>query len=148
MQEIGWESESNSKVKSLKDIQNVKPDAILNKNNTSVTIEIEKSNKKTIWFDFMKLMLLIGKEVAGYGILIVPRNYAHKNGVWDLFFEARYYRYCLSKFAKVDSELLSKIAIVGYTQESYISGKWQIMNASVVNVIKEQARNVVGKKKS
>ena len=137
------ESQSIKKIKTLKDIPNIKPDGILSKGNTTFTVEIEKSNKKTIWFDFMKLMLLIGRQIADYGILVVPRNYAHKNGVWELFSEARYYRYCLSKFAKVDSELLSKIAIIGYTQESYISGKWQLMDASVINVIKEQARNVI-----
>lgn len=137
---VGWESQSAKKLTSLRDIPNIKPDGILENNNVIVTVEIEKSNKKTIWFDFMKLTLLIGRQIADYGILVVPRNYAHKNGIWDLFFEARYYRYCLAKFAKVDEELLSKIAIIGYTQESYGVKKWQQMDASIINSIKEQAK--------
>jgi len=140
MKILGWDSKPLDKLHNLKDIPNIKPDGILTKDKISITLEIEKSNKKTIWFDYMKLMLIIGKGIADFGLLITPRNYAHKVGVWNLFNEARYYRYCLSQFAKVDEELLSKIAIIGYTQEVYVSDKWNTLDSSLIKSIKEQAK--------
>jgi len=105
----------------------------------TTVIEIAKSNKKTIWFDLIKILMVIGQNIGHFGLLVVPRNYAHKIGVWDLFREARYYKWCLAQFAKVDSCLLSKIAIIGYTQEARISGNWTKLDSSVVSSIKKQA---------
>lgn len=139
---LGWKkSEPIYNLGNLQRIPNIQPDAILSKDNVTVIVEIEKSNKKTIWFDLIKIMMLIGQDVTDFGILVVPRNYAHKIGVWDLFSEARYYRWCLAQYAKVEHNLLSKIAIVGYTQEAHISGNWARLDSSVVKSIKEQARD-------
>lgn len=132
----GWVPEG---LKKLKNITNIKPDAILFKDNLKVTVEIEKANKKTIWFDLMKIMMLVGQGVVNFGILIVPRNYAHKLGVSDLFKEARYYRWYLKQYAKVNNNLISKIAIIGYTQEVHIYCNWVHVDRSVVKSIKEQA---------
>ncbi len=41
-------------------------------------IEIEKGNKKTIWFDFIKMWMFIEAKKADFGVLICPVNYAHK----------------------------------------------------------------------
>lgn len=141
MNATGLKSESLRNLGNLQEIPNIQPDAILSKDNVTVAVEIEKTNKKTIWFDLIKIMLLIGQGVADFGILVVPRNYAHKIGVWNLFSEARYYRWCLAEYAKVGHNLLSKIAIIGYTQEAYISGNWTQFDSSVVKSIKEQARD-------
>ena len=137
----GWKSKSPRNLVNLQGIPNIQPDAILSEDNVTVAVEIEKTNKKTIWFDLMKIMLLIGQGVIDFGILVVPRNYAHKIGVWDLFSEARYYRWCLAEYAKVEHNLLSKIAIIGYTQEAYISDNWTRLDSSVVKRIKGQARD-------
>jgi hypothetical protein len=59
--------------------------------------------------------MFVGPGIADFGLLLVPRNYAHKTGTWDLFRKAQYYRTCLLRFAKVEQNLLSKIAIIGYT---------------------------------
>jgi hypothetical protein len=112
----------------------------LSKDNLIVGVEIEKTSEKTIWFDLIKLMMLVEISVAKFGVLVVPRNYAHKISVWDLFEKARYYKWCLEKYAKVKHNLLSKIAIVGYTQEVRVSGKWKPFDHSVIQSIKEQAR--------
>lgn len=136
---MGWKSKTLRILGNLKSIPNIRPDAILSKDNVTVVIEIEKTNKKTIWFDLIKIMMLIGQGMADFGILVVPRNYAHRRGVWNLFKEARYYRCCLARYAKVERDLLSKIAIIGYTQEAYISGNWTLLDSSVVKNIKEQA---------
>lgn len=112
----GWESVSPN-LKHLKDIPDIKPDTFIVRNGATIVVEIEKTNKKTIWFDFIKLLMLIGQNVANYGLLLVPRNYAHANGVSNLFDEARKYKRYLIKYAGVDESLFSKIAIIGYTQE-------------------------------
>lgn len=144
---IGWEPQSLALLAELKDIPNIVPDAILSKKNSAVAVEIEKSNKKTIWFDLIKLMMLINRDVVGFGLLVVPRNYAHGGGVWNLFNEARYYRYCLSRFARVDERLLSKIAIVGYTQEAYVSKKWKLNSSSLITHVKKQAQKHFSKRR-
>ncbi len=84
--------------------------------------------------------MFLGLKVADYGLLLVPRNYAHGNGVWDLFKEARYYRWCLTKFAGVNPDLLSRLAIVGYTQEAFICDKWVKIDTAIIKRIKEMAR--------
>ena len=141
----GWKSESLRNLGNLKGIPNIQPDAILSKDNVTIIVEIEKSNKKTIWFDLIKIMMLIGQGVADFGILVGPRNYAHKVGVWDIFSEACDYRWYLAEYAKVDHNLLSRIAIIGYTQEAHISGNWARLDSSVVKSIKEQARQPLSK---
>lgn len=139
MKNNGWRSVLLSKDDEIFEKSNIKPDAILEKDGSTFIFEIEKSNKKTIWFDFIKVLMFIGQNRADFGILIVPKNYAHKLGIWDLFYEARFYRYCLARFAKVDSNLLSKIGIIGYMQEVSIEGNWKNLDSSVFNDIKKKA---------
>ena len=135
-----WKSKTLNNLQDLRGIPNIKPDTLLFKDDITVTVEIEKSNKKTIWFDIIKIMMLIGQGLSKYGVLVTPRNYAHKIGVWDLFNEARYYKWCFVQYAKVEHNLLSKIAIIGYTQEAKIDGNWKQLDSSIVKSIKEKAR--------
>lgn len=136
----GWQGKQLNIKNELPNLPSIKPDALLKKANVALAIEIEKSNEKTVWFDFIKLLMLIGETVADFGILVVPKNYAFSKGQWDLFAEARYYRWCLEQFAKVDSNLLSKIAIIGYKQEVFISDKWVPLTKNSIKTIKELAR--------
>jgi hypothetical protein len=68
---VGWKEQA-SDLGNLSEIPDIKPDALLSKNNIIITVEIEKANKKTIWFDLIKIMMLIGQDVADFGILVVP----------------------------------------------------------------------------
>lgn len=139
MEATGWKRKPLPNFKEL-NLPEIKPDALLTQDNVNVAIEIEKSNEKTVWFDFIKLLMLIGRDIAHFGLLVVPKNYAFRAGKWSLFNETRYYRWCLIRFAKVDPCLLSKIAIIGYTQEVYISGRWAELDKFAMRDIKEQAR--------
>lgn len=139
LNENGWEHPPINP-KNIGEIPDIKPDAILSKNSVIIIVEIEKTNKKTIWFDLIKMMMHIGGDIVNFGILVVPRNYAHKyDPPWDLFIEAVNYKSYLLKYAKVENNLLSKISIIGYTQESYIDGVWKQHDSSVVKSVKEQA---------
>jgi len=136
---VGWNEKTLPKPQELGDIPNIKPDALLTQYGLNITVEIEKSNEKTVWFDFIKLLMLIDINVADFGLLVVPCNYAFRTGKWNLFTEARYYRWCLERFAKVDVGSLSKIAVLGYTQQVQTPSGWTNLDDSVLRTVKEQA---------
>lgn len=135
---------SNSVIHDLKDIPNITPDGIFKSDESTFCIEVEKSNKKTIWFDYIKFMMLIGRGISDYGILIVPRNYAHKHGVWNLFNEARYYRECLATYAQIAPEILNKVAIIGYTHQCFYENQWTTLTSQIAMNIKKQASSFFG----
>jgi hypothetical protein len=135
----GWKVAPLLTLGQLGEIPSIQPDGLLTKDDTIVAVEIEKSNKKTIWFDIIKILMLVQQRVADFGLLLVPRNYAHKLGEWDLFKEARFYRWCLLRFAKVEPDLLSNLAIIGYTQEVQIASNWVRLSSSALTNIKKQA---------
>ena len=92
--------------------------------------------------------MLIRGGKSNFGLLVVPTNYAHKVGVWDLFKESRHHRYCLKRYLDVDSNLLSKIAILGYTQEGEetfsntrsLFGNFITIGSMYINNVKEHAK--------
>lgn len=82
-----------------------------------IVVEVEKSNKFKIWDDLMKLWLLTEAEGAGVGLLVCPTNYASRKADWDLFAYARRCMLLLQRAAEVPAARLSRIAVVGYTQD-------------------------------
>lgn len=125
--------------KALKEIPDIKPDFVLSNNRIVLAVEIEKSNEKTIWFDLIKLMMLINADIVQFGLIVAPRNYAHKTGVWHPFDRAQFYKYCLYKYANVDIALMKSIAIMGYTQDAKVLDDWKRLSKDVIIHIKKQA---------
>jgi len=125
----------------LTEIPDIQPDFLLTNDSEILAVEIEKSNKKTIWFDLIKLMMLIGGGIVQFGLIVAPRNYAHRMGVWDLFESARFYKYCLQKYAKTELDLIKNIAVLGYTQEVRVSGNWAELRRESINEIKNKAKH-------
>jgi hypothetical protein len=80
-----------------------------------VAVEIEKTNKWKIFYDILKChMYLLGD--ATFALLVLPRNYAHGGGEWDLYTEGvNWYRQCL-EFGFGTRETFDRILIVGYEQ--------------------------------
>ncbi|PKH06648.1 hypothetical protein [Moritella sp. Urea-trap-13] len=97
-------------------------------------IEIEKSNKKTIWFDYVKLLTLIQEHDDSYGIIICPKNYAHKVGTWDLFKEAKAYKSHLTRVFQSSS--LDRVYVIGYTQYAFLDNNWVKFSPETVLRIK------------
>jgi hypothetical protein len=58
---------------------------------TTAYVETEKTNKKSVWFDLVKLATKVDDRSDRIGIVICPRNYAHKMGTWDLYRDALSY---------------------------------------------------------
>ncbi|EMA8957704.1 hypothetical protein KW489_18120 [Vibrio fluvialis] len=104
------------------------------KNGQTYFIEIEKTNKKTIWFDYVKLLTLIQANEGSCGIIICPKNYAHKVGTWNLFKEAVAYK---SHLARVfQSSSLERVYVIGYTQYAYLDESWMNFTPETVSRIK------------
>ena len=80
-----------------------------------VAVEIEKANREKILRDFLKchMYLLSG---ANFTLVVLPKNYPHKHGVWNLFeFGVQRYKECLAYgFGTPGS--LGRILLLGFEQ--------------------------------
>lgn len=110
------------------------------KSDISYYVEIEKSNKKTLWFDYIKILTKLEEDPTGKGIIICPTNYAHKVGIWDLYKEASVYKNHLKRVFGGDS--LNRIAVIGYTQYAYIDNRWNEYDPDIIRRIKTQDENI------
>lgn len=100
--------------------------------NTNYYMEIEKSNKKTMWFDYIKLLTCLSGDADGIGILMCPTNYAHKLGVWNLYDDAVVYGNHLKRV--FNSPGLNRIAVIGYTQYVKAEHGWKEFDRKVVEL--------------
>ena len=101
---------------------------------TVAYVEIEKSNKKTLWFDYVKLASKAQENPHNIGIVICPKNYAHKLGTWNLYKEAVLYRSHLARLTNNDT--LNKITVIGYTQYARFNGKWKEFSPEIIKQLK------------
>ena len=76
-----------------------------------------KTDKKRLWFDFIKILTCLKSDTNGKGLIICPKNYAHSNGVWDLFEEAQSYKHHLERVFDKHSDVLKRVFIIGYEQQ-------------------------------
>ena len=122
------------------DLGNPEADLIVSSNGLhriKTVIEVEKGNKKTIWFDFIKMWIFIEAKKADFGVLICPVNYAHKLGVWPLFDEALKYKKYLGRFAGVTEKKLNSIGIIGYQQMIKNGSNYTLWDEKEFNRIKK-----------
>ncbi len=80
-----------------------------------VAVEVEKANREKILYDILKCHMYLSGDAA-FALLVLPKNYPHRHGEWDLFATgvARY-RQCLD-FGFGMPETFDRILIVGYEQ--------------------------------
>lgn len=97
--------------------------------------EIEKTNKKTLWFDYIKILTKLESDPQGYGVVICPSNYAHSSGVWNLYKEAVVYKNHLKRVFGAAG--LGRVAVIGYTQYALLDDKWQEFDSGLVKKIKK-----------
>jgi len=97
-------------------------------------MEVEKSNKKTLWFDYIKILTKLAENPDGRGVIMCPTNYAHKVGVWNLYKEAVLYKNHLIRV--FGGEALNRVAVIGYTQYAHIDGHWKEYDSEIVQRIK------------
>ncbi len=97
-------------------------------------LEIEKTNKKTLWFDYVKILTKLADDSAGLGVVLCPSNYAHQVGVWNLYKEAVAYKGHLRRL--FGGELVDRVGVVGYTQYALIGGEWVAFNSHIIKRLK------------
>lgn len=106
---------------------------------------IEKTNKKTIWFDFIKQLMLIETGDAEFGLLVVPTCYPHARSEWNLYSEAIDYRKYLGEYAGLDGKKLGQLVIIGYGQEVKVGRKWLPYDSDQRRKIRARAEIRFGK---
>lgn len=81
----------------------------------TVAVEIEKANREKILRDFLKCHIYLHAG-ADFAVVALPRNYAHKHGVWNLFqFGVERYNECRT-YGFGTAENFSRILLLGYDQ--------------------------------
>jgi len=90
--------------------------------NQTVAVEVEKTNREKILRDVLKahMYLEFGADIS---LIVLPRNYAHSKGIWNLFdFGVRRLQDCRAyHFGK--PERLDRIAMMGYSQYDAATGQ-------------------------
>jgi hypothetical protein len=88
----------------------------------TVAVEIEKANREKILRDLLKSHMYLNHG-ADFALIVLPRNYPHALGIWDLFsFGVARYRECL-KYGLGTPESLGRVLLVGYTQYDAQTGE-------------------------
>ncbi len=99
----------------------------------TVAVEIEKANREKILRDFLKCHIYLHAG-AHFAVVVLPRNYAHKHGEWNLFqFGVERYDECRTYgFGLPDK--LGRIALLGFDQHEAFT------NRLLTKAIREQWR--------
>lgn len=81
----------------------------------TVAVEVEKANREKILRDFLKCHIYLHAG-AHFAVVAMPRNYAHNQGIWNLFEFgiARYNECCTYGFGTADK--LGRILLLGFDQ--------------------------------
>jgi hypothetical protein len=99
----------------------------------TVAVEIEKSNREKILRDLLKCHIYL-RAGAQFALVVLPRNYAHKHGEWNLFkFGVERYDECRA-YAFGSPDTLGRIALLGFDQ--YEAAK----NRPMTKAIREEMR--------
>ncbi len=109
-------------------------DIVFHDADISYYMEVEKSNKKTLWFDYIKILTKLAEDPKAKGIIMSPTNYAHKVGVWNLYKEAVLYKKHLKRVFGGDA--LNRVAVIGYTQYAHLDGHWKEYDSDIIQRIK------------
>ena len=81
----------------------------------TVAVEIEKTNREKILRDFLKCHIYLHSG-ADYAIVALPRNFAHKHSIWNLFqFGVERYNECRT-YGYGTTDKLGRILLLGFDQ--------------------------------
>lgn len=81
----------------------------------TVAVEIEKANREKILRDILKCHIYL-HAAADFAVVVLPRNYAHKLGVWNLFeFGVERYNECRT-YGFGTPDKLDRILLLGFDQ--------------------------------
>lgn len=99
----------------------------------TVAVELEKANREKILRDFLKCHIYLHAG-AHFAVVVLPRNYAHKHGVWNLFeFGVKRYNECRT-YGFGTADKLGRILLLGFDQHEAAT------NRLLTKAIREQWR--------
>ncbi|HTV40481.1 MAG TPA: hypothetical protein VMF08_07900 [Candidatus Sulfotelmatobacter sp.] len=102
-------------------------------NEHSVAVEIEKANREKILRDILKCHIYLHAG-ADFAVIVLPRNYSHKHGVWNLFgFGIERYDEC-RKYGFGTAEKFGRIMLLGFNQHEATT------NRLITKAIREEMR--------
>jgi hypothetical protein len=88
----------------------------------TVAVEIEKANREKILRDFLKCHIYLHAG-ANFAVVALPRNYAHKHGIWNLFeFGMERYDECRT-YGFGTAENLGRILLLGFDQREIATSR-------------------------
>ncbi len=94
----------------------------------TVAVEIEKANREKILRDILKSHIYLHAG-AHFALVVLPRNYAHKHGVWNLFeFGVERYDECRA-YGFGSPHKLGMIALFGFDQ--YEAGTERLLTKAI-----------------
>ncbi len=101
----------------------------------SVAVEIEKANREKILRDILKCHIYLHAG-ADFAVVVLPRNYAHKHGVWNLFeFGIERYDECRA-YGFGTPDKLTRILLLGFDQHEAKT------NRPISNATREEMRRI------
>ncbi len=101
-----------------------------------VAVEVEKANREKILRDLLKCHMYFHAG-ADFALVVLPRNYAHKLGMWDLFdFGIQRIEECRT-YGFGTHDKLSRILLLGYTQ--FEAGTDRPLSKKIRNAMRDTA---------
>ena len=108
---------------------------------SSVAVEIEKTNKEKILRDILKCHMYL-YYAADYSLVVLPTNYPHKHGIWDLFrFGSEAFTQC-KQYGFGTSDKLERIILLGYTQ--FDASTQKSLDTDIRQQMRETAKKTYG----
>jgi len=86
------------------------------------------------------MLLFVEAGQADLAALVCPRNYAHADEVWKVFDTARQAVRAFIRVTQLPDSKVKRLALIGYTQEVFLQGKWTTWDEMSRGVFQAGAR--------
>jgi hypothetical protein len=86
----------------------------------TVAVEVEKTARDKILRDVLKCHMYLHAG-ADFAVIVLPRNYVHTHGTWDLFAFGVHQLTDCSKYGFGQPETLERILLLGYDQHDVVT---------------------------
>ncbi|MGB6947090.1 MAG: hypothetical protein WBE37_32125 [Bryobacteraceae bacterium] len=106
----------------------------------AVVVEVEKANREKILRDIVKMLLFFEARQADLAVLMCPRNYVHRRGVWRVFDTARQVLRAFVRVTELPEAKVKRLALIGFTKEVFLDGKWTVWDIGAREKFQAYAR--------
>jgi hypothetical protein len=107
---------------------------------SALVVEVEKANREKILRDIVKMLLFFEALQADLAVLVCPRNYVHRRGVWKVFATARQVLRAFVRVTELPEAKVKRLALIGFTKEVYCGGAWTVWDKAGREELQVRAR--------